>query len=75
MEYAIIIVNPAISPKNGSFVVVDIKHNYKPLLRQLVTCEKISLLKSLNTKYPIIKVANNLKIYGVVTEVVIELIG
>lgn len=64
----IIIVDPAIEPKQGMFVVVRIDGTSDHTFKQLIVDGPHRLLKPLNTRYPIIQLTEDAVFCGVVVE-------
>ena len=62
----IIIIDPALPPQHGSFVIVD--YQGETTFRQFVVEEGRKFLKALNDAYPTIQMVENYTVRGVVVQ-------
>jgi SOS-response transcriptional repressor LexA len=68
---AILIVEPEEEPKNGSFVIVR-QNGAEATFKQLILDGGVAYLKPLNPRYPILQMAEDAVICGVVKQVVMN---
>ncbi len=69
---SIIIVDPALEPHHGSFVVVRLDEAEQATFKQLVIDGGTRYLKPLNPRYPIMEVKQSATVCGVVRQMVMD---
>jgi len=62
----IIVVDPAMPPRDGAFVVID--YQGETLFRQFMVKHDKKLLKALNEAYPTVEMEENYRVRGVVIQ-------
>jgi SOS-response transcriptional repressor LexA len=64
----ILVVNPALNPKNRDFIVCYLSKERRGICRQYLSENNIKILKPINQSLPSIKIGKNDKIVGVITQ-------
>lgn len=70
-EDAFILIDPALSPKNKNFIIVEIDESFPPTLRQLFLDGTQNLLKPLNSEFKTTSIGEEIqqKLLGVAIEI------
>ena len=68
IEGTMLIINPALKPKNRDFVIYYLKKEQEVVFRQYIFENDNKILKAINQALPSIKINKNDKIIGVVTQ-------
>jgi SOS-response transcriptional repressor LexA len=69
---SIIIVDPAVEPRQGSYVVVRLDEAEQATFKQLVIDGGTRYLKPLNPRYPLMEIRESATVCGVVRQMVMD---
>lgn len=71
-EGAIIVVEPLLEPKHGSFVIVRLEDSKEATFKQLIIDGDRRYLKPLNHRYPVMQITGEATFCGVVRQLVMD---
>jgi SOS-response transcriptional repressor LexA len=69
---SVIIVDPAVEPRQGSYVVVRLDEAEQATFKQLVIDGGVRYLKPLNPRYPLMEIRESATVCGVVRQMVMD---
>ena len=69
---SIIIIDPAVEPRQGSFVVVRLDEAEQATFKQMVIDGGTRYLKPLNPRYPLMEIRQSATVCGVVRQMVMD---